>query len=86
MLMEASYGEDDNIGTFLRRKFCEEFNKYVPDDENVAPQQPCEVVQSPNRICHLVVDVNVTPTFQMEKNLASMRNTLEEIWGLKWAL
>ena len=33
-------------------------------------QQPCKVVQSPNRICQPVVDVNITP-FQTERNLAS---------------
>ena len=39
--MEGGYGEDENLGALLRRKFCEEFNHYVPDDANVAPQQPC---------------------------------------------
>ena len=33
-------------------------------------QQPCQVVQSPNRSCYPVVDVNITPTFQTTKNLA----------------
>ena len=41
MLMEVRYGEDENIGALLNRQFCEEFNHYVPDNENVAPQQPC---------------------------------------------
>ena len=36
-------------------------------------QQPWPVVQSPNRSCHPVVDVNVTPIFQMTKNIASKR-------------
>ena len=36
-------------------------------------QQPCSVVQSPNRSCELVVDVNVTPTFQTTKNITSRR-------------
>ena len=40
-LMEVGYGEDENIGEFLSRRFCEESNHYVPDDENVASQQPC---------------------------------------------
>ena len=34
-------------------------------------QQPWLVVQSPNRSCDPVVDVNVTPTFQMTTNFAS---------------
>ena len=38
MLMEAAYGEDENISALLSRKFCEDFNHYVPDNENVAPQ------------------------------------------------
>ena len=59
------------IGALLRGQICQEFNRYVPDDANVAPQQPCEVVQSPNRNCHLVVDVNVTPAFQTTRNFAS---------------
>ena len=46
--MEAGYGEDQNIGALLNEKFCEEFSHYVPGDENVALQQPCEVVQYPN--------------------------------------
>ena len=66
-LMESRYGEDENLGAFLSGQFCEEFNHYVPDDENVAPQQPCQVVQYPNRICHPAVDVNVTPTIQTKK-------------------
>ena len=46
--MEVGYGEDENIGALPSGQFCEEFNHYVIQDENVAPQQPCEVVQSPN--------------------------------------
>ena len=65
--MEASYGGDENLGALLREQFCEEFNHYVPHHENVALQQPCEVVQYPNRICHPVVDVNSTLAFQTEK-------------------
>ena len=34
-LMEAGYGEDENIGALLSEQSCEEFNHYVPDDENV---------------------------------------------------
>ena len=60
------------IGALLRGKICQEFNSYVPDDANVAPQQPCHVIQSPNRSCQHVVDVNVTPAFQTTKNNASM--------------
>ena len=72
-LMEAGYGEDENIGAFLSGQFCEEFNHYVPNNENVALQQPCKVVQSPNRSCHIVVDVNVTPAFQTAKTIKSTR-------------
>ena len=50
MLMEAGYGEDKNLSALLSGKFCEEFNHYARDDANVALQQPCQVVQSPNRI------------------------------------
>ena len=35
MLIEAGYGEYENLGALLREQFCEEFNYYVPDDENV---------------------------------------------------
>ena len=38
MLMEASYGEDENISALLSKQFCEEFNHYVLDDENMALQ------------------------------------------------
>ena len=66
-LMEVGYGEDENIGASLSGKFSEEFNKYVPNDESVALQQPCEVVQYPNQTCQLVVDVKITSAFQMKK-------------------
>ena len=36
-------------------------------------QQPCQVVQSPNRICQHVVDVKITPSFQMTRNIVSKR-------------
>ena len=67
--MEDGYGEDENIGAFLSGQFCEDLNHYVHDNENVASQKPCEVVQSPTGICYPVVDVNVTPAFQTERNL-----------------
>ena len=69
--MEVGYEEDENIGAFLSGQFCEEFKHYVPEDENVARQQPCEVVQYPNQSCHPVVDVNATLEFQTAKNLAA---------------
>ena len=40
---------------------------------NVTQQQPCSVVQYPNRSCEPVVDVNVTPAFQTARNFASKR-------------
>ena len=46
--MEVVYGEDENTRALLSGQFCEDFNHYVLDDENVALQQSCEVVQSPN--------------------------------------
>ena len=66
--MEDGYGEDENLGALLSGKFCEEFNNYVSNDETVFLQQPCEVVQFPNRSCHPVVDVNVTPAFRTAIN------------------
>ena len=39
----------------------------------MAPQQPCEVVRSPNRSCHPIVDVDIMPTFQTTKSIASTR-------------
>ena len=71
MLMEAGYGEDENIVALLSENFCEEFNHYVPDNANVALQQPFQVIQYPNRSCQPVVDVNVTPTFQTTRNFTS---------------
>ena len=70
MLMEDGYGEDENIGAFLSRQFCEELNHYVPNDENVALQEQWEVVQYPNQSCQPIVDVNVTPAFQMARYFA----------------
>ena len=70
-LKEASYTEVDIIHPLVDGQSCEEFNNYVTPDANVTQQQPCSVVQSPNRSCELVVDVNVTPAFQMARNFAS---------------
>ena len=72
-LKEAGYTEDDIIDPLVNGKSCEEFNNYVTPDANVTQQQPWPVVQSPNRSCHPVVDVNVTPSFQTVRNLASKR-------------
>ena len=47
-LIKICYGEDENIGALLSGQVCEDFKHYVPNDENVAPQQLCEVAQSPN--------------------------------------
>ena len=63
--------EDDIIDPLVNGQSCEQFNKYVTPDANVTQQQPCSVVQSPNRSCELVVDVNVTPAFQTARNFAS---------------
>ena len=70
-LKQAGYMGDDIIDPLLSRKSCQEFNNYVPHDANVTQQQPCQVVQSPNRSFQPVVDVNVTPAFQTTRNLAS---------------
>ena len=70
-LKKVGYTGDDILDPLLRRKSCEEFNNYVPHDANGTPQQPCQVVQSPNRSCQRVVDVNVTPTFQTTINFTS---------------
>ena len=70
-LKEASYMEVDIIDPLVNRQYCEEFNNYVTLDANVTHQQPWSVVQSPNQSCQHVVDVNVTPAFQMETNFAS---------------
>ena len=55
MLMDAGYGEDENIGALLNEQFCEKINHYIPSDENVAPQQPCKVVQSPNHYNSIMI-------------------------------
>ena len=70
-LNEVGYMEVDIIDPLVNRQSCEEFNNYVTPDVNVTQQQPCSVVQSPNRSCEPVVDVNVTPAFQMARNFAS---------------
>ena len=38
MLIEAGYDEYENLSGLLSGQFCEEFNHYVPNDANVAPQ------------------------------------------------
>ena len=70
-LKEVGYTEVDIIDALVNEQSCEEFNNYVTPDVNVTQQQPCSVVQSPNRSCEPVVDVNVTPTFQTARNFAS---------------
>ena len=65
--------EVDIIDPLVNGQYCEEFNNYVTPDANVTQQQPWSVVQSPNRSCQHVVDVNVTPTFQTARNFASKR-------------
>ena len=70
-LKEASYREDDIIDPLVNRQSCEEFNNYVNPDANVTQQQPWSVVQYPNRSCQPVVDVNLSPTFESAKKLAS---------------
>ena len=56
------------IDPLVNRQSCEEFNNYVTPDANVTQEQPCLVVQYPNRSCEPVVDVNITPTFQTATN------------------
>ena len=70
-LKEVGYTEVDIIHPLVEGESCEEFNNYVTPDVNVTQQQPCSVVQSPNRSCEPVVDVNVTPAFQTTRNFAS---------------
>ena len=70
-LKEAGYTEVDIIDPLVNRQSCEEFNNYVTLDANVTQQQPCLVVQYPNGICHPVVNVNITPAFQMTRNITS---------------
>ena len=65
--------EVDIIDALVNGQSCEEFNDYVTPNANVTQQQPCLVLQSPNRICHLVVDVNVTLAFQTTTNFVSKR-------------
>ena len=65
--------EVDIIDPLVNEQSCEEFNNYVTLDANVTQQQPWPVVQSPNQSCQHVVDVNVTPTFQTTRNLATKR-------------
>ena len=50
-LKEAGYMEVDIIDPLVNRQYCEEFNNYVTPDVNVTQQQPCSMVQSPNRSC-----------------------------------
>ena len=50
-LKKYGYTGDDILDPLLSRNSCEEFNNYVPHDENVTPQQPCQVVQYPHRTC-----------------------------------
>ena len=50
-LKQVGYTGDDIIDPLLSRQYGEEFNNYVPHDVNVTLQQPCQVVQSPNRSC-----------------------------------
>ena len=63
--------EVDIINPLLDGQSSEQFNNYVTPDANVTWQQPCSVVQSPNRSCEPVVDVNVTPAFQTTRNFSS---------------
>ena len=62
-LKEVGYRGDDIIDPLVNIQYFEEFNNYVTPDTNVTQQQPWLVVQSPNRSCQPVVDVNITPTF-----------------------
>ena len=50
-LKESCYRGGDILGPLLSRKSCDEFNHYVPNDANVTPQQPFQVVQSPSQSC-----------------------------------
>jgi hypothetical protein len=71
--MEVGYRGDDIIGPLLSEQSPEEFNHSVPGDANFTPQQPCQVVQSPNQSFQPQLDVNVTPAFETARNLASKR-------------
>ena len=68
-LNQAGYTGDDIIDPLLSGQSCEEFNNYVLHDANVTLQQPCQVVKSPNQSFQPIVDVNVTPSFQMTTNM-----------------
>ena len=70
-LKEAGYTEVDIIDPLVNEQSCEEFNNYVTPNANVTQQQPWSVVQSPNQSYEHVVDVNITPSFQMARNFAS---------------
>ena len=63
-LKQVGYTGDDIIDPLLSRQYGEEFNNYVPHDVNATPQQPCQVVQSLNRSCQPVVDLNATQHFK----------------------
>ena len=65
--------EVDIIDPLVNEQSCEEFNNYVTPDANVTHQQPWSMVQSPNRSCQHVVDVNVTLAFQTGRNFSSKR-------------
>ena len=60
-LKEAGYTEVDIIRPLVVGQSSEQFNSYVTPDANVTQQQPCSVVQSPNRSCEPVVDVCNVP-------------------------
>ena len=79
-LKEAGYTEVDIIDPLVNEQYCEEFNNYVTPNANVTQQQPWSVVQSLNRNCEPIVDINVTPAFQISTNFAS--NTCASTsWG-----
>ena len=70
-LKEVGYTEVDIIDPLVNRQSCEEFNNYATPDANMTHQQAWSAVQSPNRSCEPVMDVNVTPAFQTTTNFAS---------------
>ena len=59
-IKEAGDTEVDIIDPLVNGQSCEEFNNNVTPDANVTQQQPWLVVQSPNRSCQPIVDVNQT--------------------------
>ena len=63
-LKEAGYTEVDIIDPLVNEKSCEEFNNYVTPYANVTKQQSWPVVQSLNRSCQPVVDLNATQHFK----------------------